>query len=188
MNRLLFPALLVTILGIGAWGVAAQDQHGHDQPGEATGALKTPAAIVEEHRHLHEQLEAAIAAGGQTAEKARVVGEVLGRHFEQEEAYAMPPLGLLEPLAHGRQVSEEDSAKAIEMATRLREEYESMLEEHRELTAALDALSEAAERENQPEAKAFAEGLKLHAQNEEQVLYPATLLIGEYLKLRREQH
>jgi hypothetical protein len=30
----------------------------------------------------------------------------------------------------------------------------------------------------------FAEKLKLHAKNEEEVLYPAAILVGEYLKLQ----
>ena len=30
----------------------------------------------------------------------------------------------------------------------------------------------------------FAEKLRLHAQNEEEVLYPASILIGEYLRLK----
>jgi hypothetical protein len=30
----------------------------------------------------------------------------------------------------------------------------------------------------------FTHKLKMHAQNEEEVLYPAAILVGEYLKLR----
>jgi hypothetical protein len=34
------------------------------------------------------------------------------------------------------------------------------------------------------EVVVFAEKLKLHAKNEEEVFYPAAILVGEYLKLR----
>jgi hypothetical protein len=45
-------------------------------------------------------------------------------------------------------------------------------------------LGSAAELEHKPEYVHLAEKLRLHARNEEQVLYPAAILIGEYLKLR----
>src|SRR5690606_28181829 len=149
-----------------------ESQHRHDGPA-TRAALSTPRAIREEHRHLHAQLEAAIAAGGTTGERARAVAEVLGPHFEEEEAYAMPPLGLLEPLARGGHVSEADARRAIEMAERLRSQYDAMLDEHRQLGEALEALAAAAREEGQVEAEAFAETLLMHAGNEEQVLYPA---------------
>ena len=100
----------------------------------------------------------------------------------------MPPLGLLDALAHDRPLTQQQVSKAIEMADRLRAEYDKMLEEHKQLDQALVDLAAAAREEGQVEALAFAEGLRLHAQNEEQVLYPAALLVGEYLKLRAAAH
>jgi hypothetical protein len=60
-----------------------------------------------------------------------------------------------------------------------------MLAEHKQLTEALHKLAAAAREENKPDHVAFAEELIRHAQNEEQVLYPATLVIGDYLNLRQ---
>ena len=60
-----------------------------------------------------------------------------------------------------------------------------MLEEHAQIQSALAALSTAAREEGHVQHAAFADALMMHASNEEQVLYPATLLIGEYLKLKR---
>ena len=54
--------------------------------------------------------------------------------------------------------------------------------EHRGIIEALAQLVKAAEEEQRPEAIAFAEKLPLHAATEEEVLYPAALLVGEYLK------
>ena len=48
----------------------------------------------------------------------------------------------------------------------------------------LDRLTEAAAAERRPEAARFAAGLKRHARTEEEVLYPAALLLGAYLRLR----
>lgn len=57
-----------------------------------------------------------------------------------------------------------------------------MRREHRELIAGLKKLAEAAKEESKPEYAAFAERLILHIREEEEVLYPAVLLVGETLK------
>ena len=62
-----------------------------------------------------------------------------------------------------------------------------MLHEHKLLTEALRRLASAAREEGKPDHAAFADALIVHAQNEEQVLYPATLVIGEYLMLKRQR-
>jgi len=59
------------------------------------------------------------------------------------------------------------------------------MHEHKAIVIELHKLVEAAKNENRPEYVLFAEKLKLHAQTEEEVLYPAAILIGEYLKLKR---
>ena len=67
----------------------------------------------------------------------------------------------------------------------------SLKAEHRELHSELaEAIEsggdtgEAAKRENKHESIRFSEKLAMHAQTEEEVLYPASILVGEYLKLR----
>jgi hypothetical protein len=70
------------------------------------------------------------------------------------------------------------------MAERLRKALPRMLDEHRAIVEALDSLIGTAKREGQPEIARFAEKLKLHAQTEEEVLYPATLILGEVLRHR----
>ena len=59
-----------------------------------------------------------------------------------------------------------------------------MIEEHYEIVAALNNLIEIAKIENKTELVQFAEKLKLHAKNGEQVLRPTAILIGKYLKLK----
>lgn len=151
----------------------------------ANSLLATPSSIHEEHKHLHHQLDEALASGGKTGASAKVVADALLPHFEAEEAYAMPPLGLLESIADSQPLSGKQIDEAIKMADQLRTNYEQMLKEHRQIEVALKTLASAARQEHKPEALAFAQALMLHAQNEEQVLYPTTLLIGKYLKLRQ---
>jgi hypothetical protein len=70
------------------------------------------------------------------------------------------------------------------MTDRLKAELPKMLEEHKAVVAALEKLIMAAEAEKKPEHARFAKKLMLHAKTEEEVLYPAAVLIGEYLKLK----
>ncbi len=150
--------------------------------------LSVPPSVRAEHEHLHHELEAALASGGATGAQARKVVAVLLPHFQEEEAYAMPPLGLLKSLADNEPVDETQARQAIQMAERLRHEYGNMLQEHQTLTVELRALAAAARQEAKPDQARFADELVVHAHNEEQVLYPATLVIGEYLKLRQDGH
>jgi hypothetical protein len=169
--------------------MAPQDPH-HDHArhdaDEDRGRLKTPSAIREEHEHLHDELAAALAAGGDTAVRAEAVEKILAKHFKSEEEFATPPLGLLEDLGNGRRIDDADARRAIGMSDRLRDEYPTMLREHRQLVEALGELKAAATRENKPKQAAFAQALILHARHEEQVLYPAALLVGEHLRLQRK--
>jgi hypothetical protein len=72
----------------------------------------------------------------------------------------------------------------LAMTDRLEADLPHMLEEHAAVVAALTELANAANEEGKPDAARFAEKLILHAQTEEQVLYPAAMLVGRYLKLR----
>ncbi|MCZ0963587.1 hemerythrin domain-containing protein [Paracoccus benzoatiresistens] len=144
-----------------------------------------PKPLKTEHDHLHDDLRAALAKGGRTEQAARVVAERLHPHFLAEEEFAMPPLGLLSTLAEpqGGTVSSEDARTAVAMADRLAAEMPRMLAEHREIVAALRSLIASAQEEGHGDVVMFAEALMLHARTEEEVLYPAAILVGRYLKL-----
>jgi hypothetical protein len=186
MQRIQVSITCALIFSVAVWSAAAQHPAVPARPAAAASAaptLATPSSIAEEHTHLRHQLDAALAAGGKTAASAKAVAAVLLPHFQAEDAYAMPPLGLLQALANGQPLSAEQKREAIHMADQLRAHLAQMLHEHQQIHAALDNLAAAAREEHKPEALAFAETLMLHAQNEEQVLYPTTLLIGRYLHL-----
>lgn len=139
-----------------------------------------PAAMKSEHDELHADLVKATKSGGETAEAAKAVAQVLHGHFVGEEEFAMPPLGLLLSLSKGE--FSPGMADVLKMTDRLEAELPKMLEEHRAITAALDQLIAAAEKEEKPEVAEFARRLKNHAQTEEQVSYPASILVGRYVK------
>lgn len=149
---------------------------------EGQAKLEPPKIIVEEHHALHEELEAAVKAGGKTGEAAKLVEERLAPHFKKEEEYALPQLGLLVDLSEGKMPA--DAKKAIELSDKLKAELPKMLEEHKGIVEALEALKKAATEEKSEVGLKFVETLSHHAVNEEQVMYPAAILVGEYLKLK----
>jgi hypothetical protein len=119
-----------------------------------------------------------------TGEASRAVAKVLHPHFLKEVEYALPPLGLLVRLSKGE--FDKDMSEVLAMTDKLEAELPRMLSEHQQIVAALQELIAAAEAEGKPEVADFARKLTLHAQNEEQVAYPTSLLIGRYVKLRLE--
>jgi len=143
---------------------------------------KIPQPLKSEHEELHAQLVQATKAGGKTAEAAITVAKVLHAHFVKEEEFALPPIGLLSVLARGK--VDRKMRSVLAMTNRLKAELPKMLREHKAIVTALKKLIVAAKREKKPEHARFAEKLMLHAKTEEEVLYPAAILIGEYLKLR----
>jgi|SRR5687768_5182937 len=145
---------------------------------------KVPESLKLEHEELHAELARSIKAGGKTGEAAKAVAGVLHNHFLKEEEFALPPIGLLAALARGE--VDEEMRGVLVMTERLKAELPEMLREHQAVVAALEQLTAAAEKEKLPEHTRFAEKLMLHAQTEEEVLYPAAVLVGEYLKLKLE--
>ncbi len=144
--------------------------------------FKIPESLVKEHEELHEELARAARAGGKAGEAAKEVARLLHPHFEKEEKYALPPLGLLPLLAQGKVTP--DMAGVLHMTDVLKAELPRMLEEHQGIVRALGRLEEAAGEEGKTGPARFAEKLRLHAQNEEEILYPASLLVGEFVRLK----
>ena len=141
-----------------------------------------PEALKAEHAELHTELEQAIQSGGKTGQAAKAVAEVLHPHFVKEEKYALPPLGLLHDLASGTVAP--DMAAILPLTDELKRSLPQMLVEHQQILAALEHLAAVAKAEHKPQAERFASELMQHAQMEEQVTYPAAILVGEYLKLK----
>jgi nitrate reductase beta subunit len=146
---------------------------------------KIPKALVAEHEVLHAELVRLTLQRGKVGEVARTIATVLHPHFVKEEEFALPPLGLLAEIAEGRVKAE--MKDVLPMIDKLRAELPQMLAEHKIVVGALRRLTAAARQENKPGAARFAEALKLHALSEEQILYPAALLVGECIRARMEK-
>lgn len=198
MNRRIFRQSLgiggvlvaaIAFLVYGAEGPHGEHQEGHHHSaahaehhkGDGKG-LSIPQPLTVEHHELHEELLKATKETGEVGDAARAVADLLHPHFVKEEEYALPLLGLLIPASKGEAVPH--AKEAVAMAGKLKADLPHMLAEHRQIVAALDALKKAAKKAGKAEYVHFADKLKLHAETEEQVLYPAALLVGEYLKLK----
>jgi hypothetical protein len=168
---------MLAIVGVPA---SAAAQHDADRK-EHAAMLEIPTALKAEHEKLHADLSAATKFSGRTGEAATRVAAVLHEHFVSEEAFALPPLALLGPIAEGRATLDMRAVTAL--TDRLEAEMARMLEEHKAIVRALDDLGRAAAAERHPEVSRFVEELTAHAQTEEQVLYPAAILVGKWLKL-----
>ena len=144
--------------------------------------FKIPKTLEKEHEGLHAELRKATLAGGATGKTAKRLLSVLHPHFVKEEDFALPPLGLLPSLSRGKVTP---AMKDILLMTdKLKIDLNQMLKEHEEVVAVLEKLVTVARKERKLEYVRFAERLTLHAQTEEEVYYPAAILIGEYLKLK----
>jgi hemerythrin superfamily protein len=141
-----------------------------------------PQSMQKEHAELHTDLAGATQVPGKIGEAAQAVAKTLHEHFEREEEFALPPLGLLPRLATDEVRPEMSGVLAL--TDGLKAELPQMLAEHKAIVLALKNLIAVAEEEDAPELAHFAEKLMLHAQNEEEVAYPTAILVGEYLKLR----
>jgi len=159
--------------------LAAQDPHAHHA---AKAEFPVPASIRAEHAEIHSELSAATRLTGKTGDAARNLARVLDPHFQREEQIALPPLGLLEPMSRG--VFRPAMADVLALTDSLHAEMPKMLAEHAQIRAATAKLAEAARVENNAQALQLATRLKAHALTEEEVTYPAALLVGALIKAR----
>ncbi len=144
--------------------------------------ITIPASLKSEHRELHAELARAVRTPGPIGRAAEAVAELLHPHFVKEEQYALPPIGLLKALAEGK--ANEDMREVLVMTDRLKKDLPDMIKEHKAVVAALKDLVAAAKMEKRDDIVHFTEKLMLHAKTEEDVLYPAAILAGEYVKVR----
>jgi hypothetical protein len=149
---------------------------------EAIMEFTIPLPLQHEHEALHERLREATQAGGDVGEAAKTLARLMHPHFVKEDQIALPPLCLLAPLARGEWSVE--MADVLVLTDQLEAELPQMLAEHQTIVAALNKLSEAAESASRTEIVTFAAALVEHARTEEEVMYPAAVLVGQLVRHR----
>ena len=146
-------------------------------------SLKIPNSLKSGHEAIEAGLRRAMKEPGALGEAARAVARILDGHHMREEKFALPPLGLLKALGRGETPS--GLAEAAELVLGLRREMPQMIDEHRQIAEALHRLAKEAAAAGKADYVALAEDMILHAHLEEDILYPAALLVGEYAALLR---
>jgi iron-sulfur cluster repair protein YtfE (RIC family) len=144
-----------------------------------------PQPLRQEHEALHGQLRLAAQAGGEVGERAQALAKLMHPHFVKEDRIALPPLGLLAALARGDIGPE--MAGVLELTDQLQAELPAMLAEHRAIVDVLHQLRDAARRAGNAAIAEFAKQLVQHARTEEEVMYPAAVLVGQVVRQRLGQ-
>ena len=148
----------------------------------AARSIVIPASMRAEHEEIHAELLRATKAPGRVGVAARALARVLHPHFVREEQIALPPLGLLAPLARGE--ASPDMRAVLPMTDSLRAELPRMLAEHKEIRAATLRMGDVARTAGNARVAKLAEKLALHAQSEEEMFYPAAVLVGDLVRAK----
>lgn len=180
--RVQWLAMTFTLLAIPCVAQAPEDHMHHAQTGAGIGI---PEAMQVEHREIHERLVAATKLAGPVGVAARDLAMVLHPHFQREEEIALPPLGLLAPLSRGEYTPAMQAV--LPMTDSLKAELPAMLKEHGAIHAAAQRMQTAAMAAHNAEVAGLADALALHARSEEQIFYPAAILVGEVVRMRAAQ-
>jgi hypothetical protein len=175
-----WPALMVVLAltqGAGAAGGAPQKAREPHRP--------IPLSLLLEHAALDAELKAVAREPGLVGVAARSVLDVVEPHMRREQELVLPPLRLLPRLASG-DISR-DMADFIALNDRLRAEQPALLQEHLAIRRALEELWSTAWAEGKPQHAFLAERVNRHIRIDEEVLYPMSLVIGDYLRLALER-
>lgn len=154
---------------------AALRGEGNDKPLE----LMIPDSLQKRHEAFRAEFVKATKEGGKVGDAARTIEKLGTDHFAKAKD-VFPSLGVLPVLAEGKVTPE--MGATIKVAETLRADLPQIRREHRDLVAGLKKLAEVAMEDEETDYVRFAERLILHIQEENEVLYPTVLLIGDYVK------
>jgi hypothetical protein len=175
---LVFAAVLAGPAALGAPAETASPKHGK---ADVHGArIRIPESMRLEHEEIHEELVRATKLEGRVGDAARELARVLHPHFVREEEIALPPLGLLEPLSKAPPTPA--MRDVLQMTDALRAELPKMLEEHEVIGRAARRLEAVAREERSAGVERLAQKLQLHARSEEELFYPAALVVGDVVR------
>lgn len=142
--------------------------------------LQVPEPLTEEHHELFHELRELASEDGETGRAVRNLLAVLEPHFEKEEKSAMLLLGALKPLSEGRVIP--NLAATMSLHARFSSDLPTMLKEHSRVKELIERVRATAAKNSKTQAHAVMDGLELHAKVEEEILYPAALLVGAFAK------
>ncbi|HJS54135.1 MAG TPA: hemerythrin domain-containing protein [Chitinophagaceae bacterium] len=146
------------------------------------GMPEVPLSIKKDHEYLLDQIHKITLFQDSAGNVAIKLNELMQHHFKEEEEFVLPPLGLLTSLASGKMP--EQSSRVIQLTDKISSQLTHLNAEHQFIRAYMDELKKADPIGSHPEILVLEKELHQHANLEEEVLFPAAILIGEYLKLK----
>ena len=151
-----------------------------------TAAEQSSLQVPQSIRHQHEQIISRLShfAGhtGPTGAAASKALNVLKDHYAKEEAFVLPPLGLLPRLAKG-EVSK-DMEPAIAMAERARAALTDLQSDHIQITSLMNELLEAGKNAGNDELVRLATRIASQSLNDIEVAHPTVIIVGEFVHQR----
>ena len=150
------------------------------------GKPEVPSSIKKTHAYLLEQIHKMTLYKDSSGRVALKLEEIMQHHFKEEEDFILPPLGLLPLLAKGQ--IPEQRKDIILLSEKVKSLLNHMSVEHQLIDAYIEELKQASNKESQKEIIEFQNEVIQHATSEEEVFFPASILVGEYLKLKSEKN
>lgn len=175
MKHFFYSLLIVLFIG--------QCRHKEENPViQFPGKPDVPSSIKKEHEYLLDQIHKITLFQDSAGLAAIKLNDLMQHHFKEEEDFVLPPLGLLSLLASGK--LPEQSNDIILLTDQLATQLTHLSLEHQFIKAYMAELKQADSYGSHPEIIEFEKELHKHANTEEEVFFPAAILIGEYLKLK----
>lgn len=143
---------------------------------------EVPSSIKKTHESLLEKVHKMTQFKDSSGRVAVKLEAMMRHHFGEEEDFVLPALGLLPMLANGE--IPDQSKDIILLSEKAKREMNHMSAEHQLIDAYMEELKQASEIKNLPEIAEFEKEINKHANLEEEVLFPTSILIGDYLKLK----
>ena len=140
------------------------------------GKLEIPEALTLEHEELQARLNRVAARPGRVGQAAKGVARLCRAHFAKEEVNIFRAFGLLHALASDR-VRPEMAAEA-QVVVEFSAQQNGSGDHHRLINAALEKLLQEARDHKDNEIIELAARLRDHEKIEDEVTYPAVLLIA----------
>ena len=149
---------------------------------QSTGKMHTPHSLRLSHDEARAEFVRATMAGGQIAVAAKRLAGLCLPHFEGEERFVFPALGLLPDLMKG--LVRQEMAEVLPLISDFNAKHNALDTQHEAIGSAIDALLEASHRAKNREIAEFAYNMRVHEKIEDEVIYPTVVLIGNYLRER----
>lgn len=149
------------------------------------GKPVVPSSLKKTHTALLNQLHQFTLVKDSSTKVALKLEELMLHHFMEEEDYILPPLGILPALASGQVPTQ--TKEIIALSEKAKSQMNHMSAEHQLIITYIEELKQASKEENRPAIIAFEKDVSKHAVSEEEVYFPASILAGEFLKLKIER-